>query len=98
VFTPPAPNSKIGIALNVRQDIVPINGLRHPPQVDTNGWYIWKGEEISQDDDFFKPLHIEHMPDWCPVILDYLALPPGWRFLIAGAYVDVWFDPDLLTV
>jgi hypothetical protein len=28
----------------------------------------------------------------------YLALPPGWRFLIAPDYEDVWFDESLLHI
>ncbi len=27
-----------------------------------------------------------------PEVLPYLALPPGWRFLIADGYEDGWFD------
>ncbi|WP_438268855.1 immunity protein Imm33 domain-containing protein [Paraburkholderia youngii] len=26
----------------------------------------------------------------------YLALPPGWRVLLAPDYEDVWFDGELL--
>jgi len=95
----PSPlDMKVGIALNVREGVVPINGLRHPPEGDTTGWYIWAGEELSSDPDFFKPLHVEHLPDWCPQVQKYLGLPPGWRFLIAGDYEDVWYDESLLEV
>lgn len=91
-------NLKVGIATNVREGIVPINGLRHPPEGDTTGWYIYAGEELSDDPDFFKPLHVEHLDDWCPQIKKYLGLAPGWRFLVAGDYEDVWFDESLLEV
>jgi hypothetical protein len=30
--------------------------------------------------------------------MKYLALPPGWRFLIATNHEDVWFDAALLDV
>jgi hypothetical protein len=49
---------KVGIALNVKDGIQPINGLRHLPEGDTTGWYIWAGEQLSQDSDFFVPLHV----------------------------------------
>ena len=91
-------NLKVGIATNVRDGIVPINGLRHPPEGETTGWYIYAGEELSDDPDFFKPLHVKHLDDWCPQIKKYLGLAPGWRFLIAGDYEDVWFDESLLTI
>lgn len=88
---------KVGIALNVKNGVVPLNGLRHPPTCDTTGWYIWAGEELSTDGDFFRPLHVEHLADWCPVVRKYLGLPPGWRFLIAGDYEDIWHDRSLLV-
>jgi hypothetical protein len=76
----------------------PVNGLRHTPTGDTNGWYIWAGDELSDSPDFFLPLHVEHVADWRDRIADYLALPPGWRFLIAPDHEDVWFDKSLLEV
>lgn len=95
----PSPNSlKLGISLNIKEGIEPINGLRHPPEGDTTGWYIWAGEELSDCSDFFKPLHVEHIAEWCPQIIKYLGLAPGWRFLIAGNYEDVWFDESLLNI
>jgi len=91
-------NLKLGIATNVRNNIMPINGFRHPPQNDTTGWYIYAGEEFSANPDFFEPLHFEHLDDWCPQIKKYLGLPAGWRFLIADDYEDVWFDLSLLRI
>ncbi|HEY4593698.1 MAG TPA: hypothetical protein VIJ61_14885, partial [Thermoanaerobaculia bacterium] len=94
-----APSSlKAGVAANVRSSIVPVNGLRHPPEGDTTGWYIWAGEELRSDPGFFLPLHIEHLKEWRPEVLRFLALPPGWRFLIAGDSEDVWYDESLLHV
>ena len=89
---------KGGVARNVREGIEPINGLRHFPEGDTTGWYIWAGEDYSEDPDFFLPLHVSHLHEWCPEVMKFLALPPGWRFLKAGEYEDVWYDPDLLAV
>ncbi|MEH6444801.1 MAG: hypothetical protein V7784_12970 [Oceanospirillaceae bacterium] len=97
-FLPSPSDLKVGIATNVRDGIVPINGFRHSPEGDTTGWYIYAGEELSGDPDFFKPLHVEHLDDWCPQLKKYLGLSPGWRFLIAGDYEDVWFDESLLEV
>lgn len=92
------PAQKVGIALSVRTGLLPINGLRHPPSADTTGWYIWAGEQLSEDPEFFVPLHVEHLPDWSQAVLPFLALPAGYRFLVAESYVDVWFDPSLLDV
>ena len=75
---------------------MPINGLRHPIQGDTTGWFIWAGGEPSTAPDFFQPVHVAHLADWCPLALKFLGLPPGWRFLVADGYEDVWGDPSLL--
>ena len=93
---PPLGSAKVGIALNVKEGkLMPVNGLRLPAENGTTGWYIWAGEELSRDDDFFKPLCVEHVGDWCSYITKFLALPPGWRFLTDGTYEDVWFDASL---
>jgi hypothetical protein len=97
-FEPADAGLKVGVARNVREGILPINGLRHPPAGDTTGWYIWAGEELRDHPDFFVPLHVEHLSEWCPEALRFLGLPPGWRFLVAGDYEDVWEDPSLLDV
>lgn len=94
----PAPQGmKVGIAPNVREGTLPIHGLRHPPVGETTGWYIWAGGELPDDPDFFVPLHVEHLHTWCPEVERFLGLAPGWRFLVAGDYEDVWADSSLLT-
>ena len=97
-LTPSPPEMKVGIAKNVLDGLLPINGLRHPATADTTGWFIWAGEALSTEDDFFVPLHVAHLDEWCPEAIRFLGLPPGWRFLTAHDYEDVWFDPELLKV
>ncbi|MCE9686347.1 hypothetical protein LZP73_08995 [Shewanella sp. AS16] len=75
---------------------LPINGLRHNPEKGTCGWYIWCGEEMSEDSDFFKPLHVSHIKEYLPEIEQYLSLSPGYRFLVADGYEDVWNAPQLI--
>ena len=77
---------------------MPINGLRHPPQADTCGWYIWCGEGYEEARDFFAPLHTQHVYENHPEIERLLGLAPGYRFLVARDYVDVWYDASLLDV
>lgn len=88
-------SSVIGFALETIEKL-PINGLRHLPIVETNGWYIWCGEEYLARQDFFLPLHTSHMEIYCPKIIKLLGLPPGFRFLLADNYLDIWFDASLL--
>src|SRR5688500_12834974 len=81
----------VGVATGTR-GAMPINGLRHDPVGETSGWYIWCGIELSEDPEFFTPIHAEHLEDQCPEITKFLGLPPGHRFLTEGDYTDIWFD------
>jgi len=93
----PKQGTKLGIALETIGK-EPINGLRHKEENGTNGWYIWCGKEMSEAEDFFSPLHIEHISEYLPEVEEYLELPPGYRFLIDGNnYEDVWFDEEVLN-
>ena len=95
----PAPRHlTVGFSKTIREGLLPINGLRHPTDGTTTGWYLWGGELLSDSPDFFQPLHVEHLGEWCPAVEKYLGLPPGWLFLIAGDYEDVWYDESLLAV
>ena len=89
---------KLGVLDNFFSGMLPLNGLRHPQQRGTCGWYLWAGEEMLEAEDFFKPMHVYHLVERCPEVLKYLALPAGWRFLVAADYEDVWFDAKLLEV
>jgi hypothetical protein len=94
----PLMGERVGINPNVLTDLLPLNALRHPGENGTCGWYIWAGEELSDDPSFFVALHVEHLAKWCPAIVPYLALPAGYRVLLAPDFEDVWFDEALLTV
>ncbi len=94
----PPPDSKVGLSETACTGAVPLNGLRHPPEGDASGWYVWGGDVLSEDADFFSPLCFRHLDKRCPAVVDFLALPPGWRFLLAPDQVDVWFDESLLRV
>jgi hypothetical protein len=96
-FIPSSEAEKLGLAIE-RLGKLPINGLRHKSENGTCGWYIWCGEEMSQETEFFKPLHVSHIKEYLPEIEQYLALPPGYRFLIADDYEDVWHDSSLTNM
>ena len=89
----------LGLSDTAKSGLQPIHGLRHPPTGDTTGWFIWAGELLSEPD-FFKRQHVSHLREFCPLVLKFLGLPSGWRFLVAedGAYEDVWRDASLLEV
>jgi hypothetical protein len=91
----PAANLKVGIALRTL-GITPLNALRHSPEGDTSGWYVWGGERLRDDPEFFQPLHVSHLAEYCPSLLPYIGLAPGWRVLLAPGHEDVWYDESLL--
>lgn len=94
----PAPDSKIGLAIESLGNGI-LHGLRHPEQLGSNGWFIWCGE-FSDHEKFFSPICLEHIENYVDTkILDYLNLPPGYRFLIDGnTHEDIWFDKNLLNI
>lgn len=92
---PPGPDQKVGIALRSLGH-VPLYAVRLAPENGTCGWYIYGGE-YSADADFYQPLHVAHLAEHCPSIVPYLALPPGWRVLLAPDYEDVWFEGELMN-
>lgn len=97
-FVAADPHLKVGIALHTLSE-QPLNGLRHPVERETTGWYLWGGQGIPQDDPaFFVPLHVIHLIERCPLSLRFLGLPPGYRFLTDGPYVDIWYDANLLNI
>ncbi|WP_308994005.1 hypothetical protein QLS71_015335 [Mariniflexile litorale] len=83
----------IGCSIDLLSD--PINGLRHPKEGITTGWYIWSGD-WSDKNDFFKPMCAEHLLEIRPELIKYFGLDVGYRFLIdKNGYEDVWFDEKL---
>ncbi len=90
-------DDKIGLATSTA-GLKPINGLRHPLTLGMSGWYIWCGESFSESADFFEPQCASHIYESLPDASRLFGLPPGYRFLLAGDYLDVWYDVALLDV
>jgi hypothetical protein len=96
-FVEPQLRLKIGLSRNFDMHRYPINGLRHPPEGDTTGWYVWSGA-WSDAPDFFQPHHLYHLYSRYPDLIKYLGLAAGWRFLFAPDHEDVWQDRSLLSI
>jgi hypothetical protein len=95
-FAEASPDSGIRISANARPGEWPLNGLRQVPEGGGSGWYVWSGETLSPDPDFFLPYHVSDVSGLLPAVLPYLGLPPGWRFLLGEDHEDVWYDAELL--
>ena len=95
-FAGTPPEVKLGFALGTT-GLQPIHGVRHLVSDGTSGWYIWCGQDFSESADFFDPLHAGRIYAIMPDVGRLLGLPPGYRFLLAENYLDVWFDEKLLV-
>lgn len=92
-FTPMDYELKLGLALDSLHEM-PITGVRTKPENGTDGWYIWGGE-YSDAPDFFKPVHVHHVLEMLPMVVKYLALAPGFKFIVDNeGYEDVWLDDE----
>jgi hypothetical protein len=90
-------HDRVGISLATMNQ-VPINGLRIPAMSGSSGWFIYGGDEPTDDPNFYQPLCITHLRNHCEIAIPYLCLPAGWRFQIdRDGYEDVWYDESLLT-
>ncbi|MGY5766295.1 immunity protein Imm33 domain-containing protein [Brachybacterium sp. DNPG3] len=87
------PEPKVALALS-SIGATPVYGTRIAlEEGDDVSWFLHCGE-YSEAADFYQPVHLEHLPELLPIVLPYLRLPPGARFIIdADGYVDVWLEP-----
>lgn len=68
----------------------PLYGVRKKNEDGTASWYIWGGP-YSEAIDSYQPLCVGHLDDLIPNVLPYLALPPGYKFIIdRKGFEDVW--------
>ncbi len=85
-----APEEMVAIAIDSLGKS-PIYGSRVQLPGDGNiSWFIHCGE-FSDADDFYKPVHVHHLSEMLPQVVNYLCLPTGAKFIIDTAgYEDVW--------
>lgn len=70
---------------------MPIYGQRNFLSAEENiSWFFYCGESSSADD-FYQPLHTEHLREMLPSVIKYLRLPPGSKFIIDDqGHEEVW--------
>jgi len=75
----------------------PLYGMRLLPIEGTTGWFFYAGEG-SDDEDFYQPLLVSDLITLLPEVWQFLALPPGFQFILDDRGVaDVWRDASLLA-
>jgi hypothetical protein len=71
----------------------PIYGTRIAlPEHGTVSWFFHCGKH-SDSADFYQPVHIDHLRQVLPLVMDYLGLPYGVKIILDDqGYEDVWMD------
>ena len=88
-----ADDERVGVAVTTLK-CEPIYGVRRTNEDGSACWYIWGGPR-STATDFYQPLCAGHISDLIPMVLPYLALPPGYKFIIdRNGFEDVWFENE----
>lgn len=89
-FVQTSKNEMVAVALDSLGKI-PITGIRNVLEEGENISCFFYCGEFSEDDDFFKPIHISHLENYLPEVIPYLALGEGFRFVIdKQGHEDVW--------
>lgn len=89
------PEDMVAVAMSTLGK-APVYGTRVTLSEGRNvSWFFHCGE-YSDADDFYQPLHVAHLSTFLPLVLPYLMLPAGARFIIDDTgYEDIWMDlPD----
>ncbi|MCO7521977.1 MULTISPECIES: hypothetical protein [unclassified Pseudomonas] len=89
---PRTPEDRVAVALHTLSDS-PIYGTRiRDAKSGAISWFLYCGK-FSEADDFFQPLHTDHLVEDLPEVVKYLYLPEGANFIIdRSGYEDVWFE------
>jgi hypothetical protein len=95
-WSPPPSDFKVSIARSVLPCVGAFHGARRRPSEGDSGWYVWAGDEYSDDPTYFVHVSVASLREWCPSALKFLALPAGWRFEMSEDGERAWPDPQLL--
>lgn len=81
---------------SVRPDTWPVYGARAQPRRDRGdcGWTFWTGDpDMSKaaKKSKFQIIDVARVGEHCPAVIPYLALPPGWAFVLGpDGFADVY--------
>lgn len=91
-YLPITPQTMIAIAMQTIGKM-PVYGTRVAQKESGEaGWFIHCGD-FSEAKDFYQPIHAKHIREYLPLVEAYLALSPGYKFIINDkGYEDVWIE------
>ncbi|WP_434294000.1 immunity protein Imm33 domain-containing protein [Burkholderia gladioli] len=84
------PEEMVAVAISTLGKM-PVYGTRISlPGGGNVSWFFHCGE-YSEAADFYQPVHAEHLSELLPLVLQYLRLPPGSKFIVdSHGYEDIW--------
>jgi len=84
------PEERVALAISTLGQM-PVHGARvERPENGTISWFFHCGD-FSDAADFYQPVHAAHLQSMLPLVLGYLQLPPGTRFIVDDkGFEDVW--------
>ena len=91
------------VSRNVTNDARPLYGARWPPNPERSdcGWIFWAGDpdiEVVDQAEGFDIVAVTQIKQRSDLAWKYLALPPGWAFVVgADNTEDAYQDPELLA-
>lgn len=94
-FSPPLPDQKIAVSAGVLAGVQPVEGVRYPAPPHMSGWYLTTDQYSGNVRDL-QIEHLYHLTAARPELARYIALPPGYRFFLAGAKESVVLDEAVL--
>lgn len=92
-FEPPNPLSLIACSDGLREGRSPIGGTRYRHSGKMSGWFL-STDLYDGTNNTVKLHHAYHVTAARPELVNYLALPPGYRF-DHGESPKIWFDATL---
>lgn len=97
----PAPTVRLLVGKTLKAGVRPIFGGRLQPNAERGdcGWTIWATHPDlghAGEIDGFEPLSVTDLPDRCPEAWPFLALPPGWAFVLGpDGHIEVYQSEEL---
>ncbi|WP_010604482.1 immunity protein Imm33 domain-containing protein [Pseudoalteromonas maricaloris] len=92
-YTPVDEEQMVVISDGVYEGL-PLEGVRYPSPDHMSGWWLTT-DEYNGDTSSLKTVHFTHIVEHRPEVAIYMALPPGYRFMLGGQEEHVWFDEEV---
>ena len=92
-YTPVDEEQMVVISDGVYEGL-PLEGVRYPSPDHMSGWWLTT-DEYNGDTSSLKTVHYIHIVESRPEVAIYMALPPGYRFMLGGEQEQVWFDEEV---